>query len=614
MKPTLSILAFSIGVLLVSGPALKAAPVQVPPPTPILIENGFSDDVVVEAGAVADPSAGYALAITQTASAAQDTLTFFEQGLATQAAGGLPLTGQFTSGTDGTTIFQLEPATQLNSIVGATGYRLKLAVPQAFPTLYLLATSLNGASPVTVTVCFADGSSTQVSVIIPDSQDTSSIPALTGLGEVDSAADTFSGANTQSLFQIPVDLTGFTGLVTAVEIDAQVTANIEGDAPVETPTPNVFAISGSAASPGVAIAIGKYAGLVGGDETVGNHVSHAFAQLVVTKTGAASGSIVWHGTKYPFKGVLDTNGFFSTTIATKETTSLNVSLVGAADGSVRVALGDGSVRPTGYIHGPKFDGKNHFGPAGVYNGVIGGLGQPGLQPALTTIVNAPPQTAGWVQTKVGATGSLTMVGTLPDGTAFSAGGFVDKEDSFSYYAALYTAAAKGSIYGTGGFEENFAMVAGGHWTRPAYPKTKVYSAGFVTDVEFLAAAYRLPDAFENAFGFNPRKDPTVSATLTGGDIGDDIDFSFAESINNVLGAVTPAEDGGAVPVNFTLKVTPKTGLFTGSFLNPATLKKTSFKGVISLAPFGATAVFLGPDQAGNLIIDVNSDGGPIPLE
>jgi hypothetical protein len=140
--------------------------------------SGFNQDVVVEAGAVNDPTTHYANAVTASmdAGTAKTFYTWYETGLPGGTGGGLPAAGVFTSLADPTAQFQLSPYTGLNALLldatTASG-TLTLATPAQYSALsFLTSSSLGSAtSPLlALTINFSDGTAplTGLSVIAPD--------------------------------------------------------------------------------------------------------------------------------------------------------------------------------------------------------------------------------------------------------------------------------------------------------------------------------------------------------------------------------------------------------------------------------------------------------------
>jgi hypothetical protein len=174
--------------------------------------SGFNQDVVVEAGAVDDPTMHYTGAVTATMDTGTDRTfnTWYENGLPGGGSGGLPAAGVFTSAANPTTQFLLAPYTGPNVLLldqaGSTG-TLSFATPGAYSALSILVTSALGTStpPVlALTIHFADGSPalTGLSVVAPDWFDNGPAALIAG-GRVRVDTGTFDsiGTNNPRIYQ-----------------------------------------------------------------------------------------------------------------------------------------------------------------------------------------------------------------------------------------------------------------------------------------------------------------------------------------------------------------------------------------------------------------------------
>jgi hypothetical protein len=172
-----------------------------------IVVSGFNQDVVVEAGAVDDPTTHFAGAVTATMDTGTDKTfnTFYENGLPGGGSGGLPAAGVFTSAADPTTQFLLAPYTGPNVLLldqaDSTGM-LTFTSPRAYSALSFLVTSALGTStpPVlALTIHFADGSPalTGLSVVAPDWFDNSPAALIAG-GRVRVDTGTFDSIGTDN--------------------------------------------------------------------------------------------------------------------------------------------------------------------------------------------------------------------------------------------------------------------------------------------------------------------------------------------------------------------------------------------------------------------------------
>ena len=140
--------------------------------------SGFNQDVVVEKGAVNDPTTHFSAAVTATmdAGTAKIANTWYESGLPGGEGGGLPSAGVFTSAADPSARFLLAPYTGPNALFldqdNPSG-TLTFATPMDLHSLSILTSSGLGTSTSPVlglTIHFTDGTPAMsgLSVVSPD--------------------------------------------------------------------------------------------------------------------------------------------------------------------------------------------------------------------------------------------------------------------------------------------------------------------------------------------------------------------------------------------------------------------------------------------------------------
>ena len=143
------------------------------------------------------------------------------------------------------------------------------------------------------------------------------------------------------------------------------------------------------------------------------------------------------------------------------------------------------------------------------------------------------------------------------------------------------------------FGTNGTLDATLDWFRPSMPISSYYPAGFTT--KYVVA--------RNTAAGEPMLDltnTTGNALLTLGD----------GNLTGVLSNLVTVASNNTVTVlpgnvtNLTLKLTPKTGLFSGGFRHPATGKTTKFQGAVLQfdRDFGA-GYFLGTNESGYVTIE-----------
>jgi hypothetical protein len=124
------------------------------------------------------------------------------------------------------------------------------------------------------------------------------------------------------------------------------------------------------------------------------------------------------------------------------------------------------------------------------------------------------------------------------------------------------------------------------WFKPVAGSGR-YSAGFNTALTLSGTKLTPPAGIG-----------TWQLTLSGGELPSNL-VRTATITGTGAASVTPA-DG----YKLTLRVTPTTGKFTGSFLHPATKKTVSFNGLFLQPPEDeAGGFFLGPNTSGAVTLE-----------
>jgi hypothetical protein len=331
---------------------------------------------------------------------------------------------------------------------------------------------------------------------------------------------------------------------------------------------------------------GRYAGVI---HTEG---WGALVKCSLSGAGVMSGAVNYRGVSYSFRGVVGPDGQVAVPLQRGNRVPLGLRLKfqegwASCEASFRDPEGewaDGTVRLLPY------DGRSAVAPqAGLYTVLCDGQGT----------VDVPFAMRGAVL----GDGSVRFIGRMADGTPVSFGGSVagSDRDGFgggecAFVAPLYQRG--GNFYGT------FALGTGpleptgtSHqwWLKPWRPRDAIYPALPFQTAESRCVRYTPPTSGRVTDGFN--------ASLGDGSVrfvgGDTLLDGTSNTINiSERNKVTVTTDPD--PTNCSIKIDPKTGLFTGRVTPPGGTG-TNFYGVFVQGEYGyGLGFYLGAGKAGRV--------------
>ena len=301
-----------------------------------------------------------------------------------------------------------------------------------------------------------------------------------------------------------------------------------------------------------------------------SHASSGFIQLVLSKTGSFAGNLTLGGAKTTFKGQFD---LVTTNAAV---TSGQASLILQLDEAHRQIIGTvshsinsaGDVATSELVADMAGLGQNY---AGTYALVF----------APTNSVDATvPQGFGYATLIVNAVGSATLSGALADGTALAAKAAVSKDGIWPLYASLYGNTGSCISWVTLTNQTAAGLV---DWYGPA---KKGSAANFTTALDLIGAAPLTGAGLANA----------QVVILSGGGLGGVLTNQVIVDLTGKVKVSLPNTD------SLTLKFTPKTGKFTGTFKLPAGGRAISFNGLM-LQPATGNGFFLNSGHSGAVQIE-----------
>jgi len=203
-----------------------------------------------------------------------------------------------------------------------------------------------------------------------------------------------------------------------------------------------------------------------------------------------------------------------------------------------------------------------------------------------------PEADGWGTLKLTTAGTASGAGSLADGTRFTRKAPVSRNGVWPLYVPFYE--SKGSLIGWLQFNTNapledvIGLVA---WIKPGQPGVRYYPAGFTNLTTVIGSRYVAP----------PDSTDRVLALTNGVLILSGGGLSQAWTNDLVLGANNRVTN--ASPNQLTVTISLETGLFKGSFLDSGVDRTVNFSGALLQKSTNGAGFFLGPDQAGRVLLE-----------
>ncbi len=321
------------------------------------------------------------------------------------------------------------------------------------------------------------------------------------------------------------------------------------------------------------------AGSFGGILNNGLDISGGLESVVVTSTGALSGSVVIEGKRYAFKGTLASDGVAAVVILRTGLPSivgdLHLALAnGTADGFQLTGTfnADGTSHAIDAQRFPVFTKLLPAPQTGKYT--LAMRAPDGVDTALT------PGGDGFASLTMSYLGAATGTLTLADGTTTTFANRVSRNGEWSLHRSLYTT---GYLAG----KLTFRDVAGisdldgqWRWVKPnAVPKTTTYPAGFNVTRGVIGSLYTPPLVNNRALATLPNTNFNAWLRLS----GPDMSTLAALTLLSVDRAATWNTANKILyygPDKATITFTPTTGLTTGSYIDTANGVSLTFGGAL----------------------------------
>jgi hypothetical protein len=451
------------------------------------------------------------------------------------------------------------------------------------------------SKPFRVTLAWTDAPGSTTGPALNNDLDlTVEIAGTTYLGNVFHGANSVKGGaadhrnNVESVFLPVGTVGGFTVTITAANINSD---GVPGDAdPLDQDFALVIYNGMNATLANFAPVAGAYQGLI--QASPFSQPNSGIISIIAGNAGTFSAKFTLGGATHSLAGVFDNDANSTSIITRPGTSSLTVTLhIDLTNGTDQITgtISDGTTTSAVTANLSPFNSKTN--PATQYEGnytIVLPANPSDTGPSF-------PQGNGYGTLTVDSGGNIRFSATLGDGTRISQTAIVSENGMWPVYIPLYS--KLGSLEGLVAFT-NIVGVSdlGGTltWFKLASPAAKLYPNGFTTQITLLGSTYAAPPLGTPALNVS---NATCNLLITSGagDLSSFVSNSVTLNTNNkVMLCVTNG---------FKLTITTKTGLFSGSFVNPATTKPMAFRGVLFQKQNDGAGLFLGPDQTGFVTVE-----------
>jgi hypothetical protein len=198
-----------------------------------------------------------------------------------------------------------------------------------------------------------------------------------------------------------------------------------------------------------------------------------------------------------------------------------------------------------------------------------------------------PNGFGYGTVTVDSGGTVKFLGALGDGTKVTQGAIVSKEGRWPFYVSGY--GGKASAIGWVPLDNATNDVAPVTWNKEAGAPGPLYPSGFQIRTRLFCSPYHPPAAGNRVMQVSNGYAVFEGAALSSS-IVNELILSPQNKVKNV------GEH------KLSLKFIPKTGLFNGTVVDPATGTKIKFAGIVFQAEDLAVGNFIAYSQSGSVVI------------
>jgi hypothetical protein len=333
-------------------------------------------------------------------------------------------------------------------------------------------------------------------------------------------------------------------------------------------------------------AAGNYAGLIVNPEDIQPETS-GFLTAKVNSSGTFSAKVTTGGGSAGISGRFDLNGKATNQIVIgAETLMAELSLDLGEGGKLTGLLRSSNWDATLETYRAAFDSKTHPATdlAYRYTLLIPGTANPAL--------DTEPAGDGYAAVSVTTAGLASLKGALADGTPITHRAALSQGGGWPIYIKLKGGA--GALMGWLQVDPSSENAIEGSllWLKSPGTKSRYYQNGFAFHTTALGSIWWPLDA-NDGFGTG-----SLFISLTGGNLPAPLDYD-----------ITFSEQGKLIysgPDKMSFKMSPSTGLFSGTIQPASTGSKIRFQGAVLLheqAPAYGAGFFLGTNQSGRFLIE-----------
>jgi hypothetical protein len=314
------------------------------------------------------------------------------------------------------------------------------------------------------------------------------------------------------------------------------------------------------------------------------HETSGLLTFKLTDQGKFSGKLVLGGTSYTCSGQFGMDlRVQSTIVRNPPGTGVVVVALQLAPISDRVtgSISDGVQTST--VEGYRATFHSTLNPAASF------AGKYTLAISGNVDSSAGPQGKGYGTVTVTTAGAVTFKGGLGEGTPATQKVPLASNGQWAFYVPLHK--GRGSILGWMTLADTDSSDVSGLllWTKPAGVPGMLYPTGFVNEVTTIGSRYLAPASGTRALNFS-----NSAIRLEGGNLTAPLTQDvFLNEFNKVI-----LLSAGTNKLAITLSTS--SGLISGSFVNPQTLKKSVIKGALLQKQNFGSGYFLGTNQSGSV--------------